>query len=330
VEGGEAGGWVPRHAQGWVPRRAQAWAVRWWARGLQTRVMFVADATRPTPSTLPTPPMLGLQLNSPMEAAGLGVTSSTRAPRRAAAAAASQPAARGRWGQACRTLAAAAAQWALAGGPGGQWHAACSGARAPAAAAPACPPPTTTTSASRAAAWEENGRPGASLASARRPGARRARQGAIRLPARLPAAPAGLENGREAHSVRFWTNRNAAAGTRGAGFEQRRAVAAPDAVPPPTMSARPPAPPHPRQAPTARARRRRLRCDFAGPRAPPLAPPLAPATPPWRQWCSVPAGALAAACRAGPAAVARPCQRSCTTAHHIQCGAAILQAARAR
>jgi hypothetical protein len=42
--------------------------------------------------TLPTPPMLGLQLSSPMEAEGLGVTSTTRAPRRAAAAAASQPA----------------------------------------------------------------------------------------------------------------------------------------------------------------------------------------------------------------------------------------------
>ena len=43
---------------------------------------------------LASPPMLGLQLISPMLAPGEGVTSKVLAPRRAAAAAASQPAGR--------------------------------------------------------------------------------------------------------------------------------------------------------------------------------------------------------------------------------------------
>lgn len=49
-------------------------------------------STSRTRMPLARPPMLGLQLIWPTLASGAGVTSSVRAPRRAAAAAASQPA----------------------------------------------------------------------------------------------------------------------------------------------------------------------------------------------------------------------------------------------
>jgi hypothetical protein len=82
-----------------VARRGRAAAAERAARAGWRLVCRVGGQADSTPwnvlrRTFPTPPMLGLQLMAPMEVVGLGVTSSTRAPRRAAAAAASQPARR--------------------------------------------------------------------------------------------------------------------------------------------------------------------------------------------------------------------------------------------
>ena len=137
--------------------------------------------------TLPTPPIDGLQLISPMDVAGLGVTSSTRAPRRAAAAAASQPACAG-WAAAWWARFVGGMPAALAWAPALQrytwwseeWHglrlrhrrlrrSAAQGAERQVAAAPACPPPTTTTSASREAFAEHIRRLTASLSASTRP-----------------------------------------------------------------------------------------------------------------------------------------------------------------